>query len=85
MSQNLIPDRIRKLVCDTLRIDSARYSDDLEVGSIPEWDSLGQVNLPQAAEAEFGITLDIRDALNIQSVAELAETLQRYTDDAPTV
>ncbi len=85
MNQNSITERVQKLVCETLRITADRYSQDLEVGSIPEWDSLGQVNLLQAAEAEFNITFDVRDALNIQSVAELLETVQRYTDDSAAV
>lgn len=81
MSQDPTAARIEKLVCETLRISPDRFSMDLEVGSIPEWDSLGQVSLLQAAEAEFGIALDVQDALEIQSVAELADTIRRYTGE----
>jgi acyl carrier protein len=80
MSQDPIAVRIQRMVCETLRISPDRYSEDLEAGSIPEWDSLGQVSLLQAAEAEFSIALDVQDALNIQSVAELMDTIRKYTE-----
>lgn len=79
-SQETIAARVKNVFCATLKISPDRYREDLEIGDIVEWDSLGQVNLLQAAEAEFGIALDVQDALDVQSVGDLLSTVQRYVD-----
>ena len=72
-------DRIKKVVCDTLKIDEPTYSVELAAGDIAEWDSLGHVALLQAVESEFGIVFDVGDAIDIESVEDLFMMVRKYT------
>jgi acyl carrier protein len=70
--------RVQRVVCATLQIPETRYSEELTAGSIPEWDSAAHVGLIMAIEAEFGISLDVTDAVEIESVGDLLVIVERY-------
>ena len=70
--------RVKRVVCSTLQIADDRYSEELAAGSIPEWDSVAHVGLIMAIENEFGIALDVTDAVDIESVGDLLVVLERY-------
>lgn len=77
MTEGLEP-RVKRVVCQTLQIADDRYSEELAAGSIPEWDSVAHVGLIMAIEAEFGIALDVTDAVDVESVGDLLVLLERY-------
>lgn len=77
MTEGLEP-RVKRVVCHTLQIADDRYSEELAAGSIPEWDSVAHVGLIMAIEAEFGIALDVTDAVDVESVGDLLVLLERY-------
>jgi acyl carrier protein len=70
---------IKQIVCDTLKIDESQYNEDLGAGDIPQWDSIGHVTLLQAVEAAFNISFDVGDAIDIECVADLVDTVREYT------
>jgi acyl carrier protein len=76
-----IDDRLKVIVCETLKIDPSRYSDTLAAGDIPEWDSLGHVNLLMGVEKSFNISFDVGDAIDIESVEDLIEMVRKYRGD----
>lgn len=71
-------ERVRKLLINQLKIDEERFSFDLAVGDIPEWDSAAHVNLIMAVEEAFGLELDIADTIEIEDVTDIIATLKRY-------
>ena len=75
-------DRVKRVVLSTLQISEDRYSEDLTAGSIPEWDSVAQVGLIMAVEAEFGLSFDVADAVDVESVGDLLLLLERYVGDS---
>ena len=72
-------ERIKKVVCETLKIDESAFSVELAAGDIAEWDSLGHVALLQAVESDFGIVFDVGDAIDIESVEDLIVMVRKYT------
>lgn len=53
-------------------LDGLKYQD------IPEWDSIGHMNLVAALEEEFGIEMDIDDITDISDFQKGKEVLSRY-------
>jgi acyl carrier protein len=79
---NSVDERIKRIVCSTLQISEDRYSEELAAGSIPEWDSVAQVGLIMAVEAEFSVSFDVADAVDVESVGDLLLLLERYVGDS---
>lgn len=71
-------ERLKRIVIDTLKIRESDYSEDLAAGDIPEWDSIGHVNLLMAVEREFEIAFDVTDAIDIETVADLQDMAKKY-------
>lgn len=70
--------KLRRIVVDVLKISEGVYNEDLTAGDIPEWDSIGHVNLLMAVEREFEIAFDVTDAIDIESVADLQDMVKKY-------
>lgn len=74
----MIEQEVKQVVLQSLRIAESEYSLELAAGDIPEWDSLAHVTLLMAIERHFHIVLDVADAIDIETVADLIETVERY-------
>lgn len=66
------------LVSSTLEIAPAIVKDDLKYNSIPQWDSLGHMQLVAALEDEFDIMLDTDDIIGMSSIAIAKDILRKY-------
>ena len=76
----MIEDEIKTVVVNQLKIDESVYNEDLAAGDIPEWDSLGHVNLLMAVEEHFQVSFDVADAVDIESIADLIDTTKSYVN-----
>ena len=74
----MVKDTVKKIVIETLNISEDRYREDLAIGDIPEWDSLGHVQLLQRIEAEFQIALDVADAIDIETIEDIVDAVNKY-------
>jgi acyl carrier protein len=75
----MIEETIKTLVCQTLKIRPEVYTEDLGAGDIPEWDSLGHMNLLMAVEKHFGIAFDVGDSIEIETTGDLVDMVRKYT------
>ena len=73
-----IEPKLKRIVIETLKISEVAYSEELTAGDIPEWDSIGHVNLLMAVEREFEIAFDVTDAIDIESVGDLQDMVKKY-------
>ena len=78
MTTEFIDEKLKSIVVDTLQIQVSDYNEDLAAGDIPQWDSIGHVNLLMAVEQGFEIALDVTDAIDIESVADLQDMVKKY-------
>lgn len=58
-------------VCDTTMVDD-----------IEDWDSFEHINLVVAAEQEFNIKFNKKEAKNFRNVGEMVDTIVEKTDNA---
>lgn len=69
---------VKELIKQILKINDDKYTEDLEIGDIPEWDSANNVRLIQALEDKFKINIDISDAIEIEGVQDILILLKNY-------
>jgi acyl carrier protein len=70
--------KLKQIVLEVLKIDAAQYDEDLAAGDLPEWDSIGHVNLLMAVEKEFDLAFDVADAIDVESIGDLQDLVKRY-------
>ena len=82
MEKTEIQNRVVKVVCDVLNIDSEM----VEVESNFVFDlgaeSTQSVQLVAAFEQEFGVEMDNEQALSVQTVGEAADFIGTYVSDS---
>ena len=67
---------LRKILQDTFsKSDIPENIDDLKMGDIDEWDSIGNFNLILAIEQKYGIRFNMEDLDNLKSVKEIKRLL----------
>jgi citrate synthase len=49
---------VRQMVAEVLHVPSEKVHDELSFGDLPEWDSLGHMDLLMTLEERYGIPLD---------------------------
>lgn len=69
--------QIRKIIADVLNVDAAVVTDDLAVGSIPEWDSVGNLAIISTIEQELGIEFPLDELFDLTSVEAIIDAVNR--------
>ena len=70
-------EKIYATISKTLKIEMDQLKDDLGPGDIAEWDSLAHQELILALEEEYDIKLDIDDVLDMETVADIIEIIEK--------
>ncbi|MCA1910180.1 MAG: acyl carrier protein [Magnetospirillum sp.] len=63
---------------ETFSVDAAALAGDLAYNSIPEWDSIGHMNLMGALEDAFDIALETDDIVEFSSYSKGKEIVAKY-------
>lgn len=69
--------RLKALIARLFNCDPGELTDQTGPGDIPGWDSLGHVTLMAEVQKEFGKEVPIEDAIEVSSIADLREILDR--------
>lgn len=70
--------RILNIVKKIFKINKVKNLDNLKIGSLKNWDSLGNFNLLLEIEREFKIKFSNIDFTTIKSIKELKKILKKY-------
>lgn len=68
-------EKLYRIISNALNIDFELVNDELAIGAIPEWDSLGHLAILSAIEKEYEIELDVDQTLEIEEVIDIWEML----------
>jgi hypothetical protein len=68
------------IVASTFEIPAAQVSEQMTIGSIPQWDSLGHLGLISAIEEGFGVSFDVDELFEVESLADFISLLDREGD-----
>ena len=72
-----ISNKVKEVIAETLHIPLESVSDDLGIGSIPEWDSMGNMAVIAALEEQLGIEFPIEDLFDLNSVSAIIEEIEK--------
>lgn len=73
-------DLYEKVFIDSFEIEKSKLTN-LSYQDIPEWDSVGHMNLMNSLEEQFNIELDIDDIIDFSSFEKGIEILAKYDID----
>jgi len=68
-------DTVAALVASVLNLSITEVGNDASMDSIPQWDSLAQLNICLAFQDRFGVSMDMEMIATATSVAKLAALL----------
>ena len=71
-------EKLKEIFASTFKVDKSIFNEELAVGDLPQWDSLGQVNLIMAVEDSFGFVFDAVDAIEVETLGDLIDLVERY-------
>ncbi len=69
-------DRVAKIFHKVFDFDSSRFSLETTPENVPNWDSVGHMNLVAQLEAEFGRQFEVDDIMEMSSAAKIIEILK---------
>jgi acyl carrier protein len=70
-------DRVQEQIALMFGITPERITQDTAQDDIPEWDSVGHLNLMLAIENTFDVTLEIDQMVDLTSVVAIIEYLEK--------
>lgn len=68
--------KLHGVVAKTFEISVQDVTDELAVGSIPQWDSLGHLGLITAIEEAFGVSFDVDELFEVETVGDFLKLLE---------
>jgi len=77
----MVDKKVEDILKDVFKLDADAELNDVAPGSIPQWDSLGHVNLIHGAEDAFGIRFSVDEIAQIDSLASLKETVKNHVSE----
>jgi acyl carrier protein len=69
--------RVRSVIAATFGLSPAQVTDSTDASSIEEWGSMNHLHLLVAIEAEFGVSFEPEQAVELMSVKALEEALSQ--------
>lgn len=69
---------VKELIAKSLNVSLDIIQDDLAIGDIAEWDSLGHMQIIAALESQMGIVLDIEQTLEIEDVEDILDAVKNH-------
>jgi len=73
---NLINMKIQEILAEAFQVSPEIITPGLEFGDIPEWDSLGHMEVMMQLEDEFGIEISADTIAELISIPKIAEYIE---------
>lgn len=68
--------QIRELLAGVLRVDLADIPADLQFGDLPQWDSMGHMEVMVALEKEFGVEVSADTITELVSIPAISAYIE---------
>jgi acyl carrier protein len=74
--QNGLVDRIQTVLAATLNVDASEITAETQFGDLPQWDSMGHMEVLVALEKEFGVEVTADTITNLISVPAICHYIE---------
>jgi acyl carrier protein len=71
-------ERLKKVFVAVMGISPEQYHPALLPTEVPNWDSLGHVQLVEAMQKEFGVEFAVSEIMEMEDVGKIREILARH-------
>lgn len=72
-----IYEKVKTVIALTLNIDINLVNEELAIGDIPQWDSMGNMAIISALEEKLGIEFPIEDLFELNSVSSILKEINK--------
>jgi len=79
ISGSEVDHRVRETIREVFRLSPDEAAGDLRLGSPPQWDSLGHMELVVAVEREFGLTFPVPEMSQMTTLDAIVRAVQKHT------
>ena len=69
-------ERVQALVADALQVPQEMVTSDLAFGDLPQWDSLGHMEVMMRLEEQFGVEINPDTIASLISIPEICAYLE---------
>lgn len=73
-------DKVIVLVEKILNVPSGMIAPDTEIGELPEWDSLHNVQIMAELEKQFGVKITPEMVMDLETVADIADLMEELAE-----
>ena len=70
-------EKVKEIIAEALNVEKTVLTDDLSIGGIPEWDSVGNLTIISAIEEKMEIEIQLDDLFDLTSVSALVEEVEK--------
>ena len=77
MSTDHLTERVRSLLADAIQVPVESVTPDLGFGDLPQWDSLGHMEVMLKLEETFGVEIDTDLIATLISVPDICQFLEK--------
>lgn len=75
-ASTLLTERVQSLLVDALQVPGDQVTPELAFGDLPQWDSMGHMDVMMALEAQFGIEINADTISGLVSVPAIRAYLE---------
>jgi acyl carrier protein len=75
-TSNALSDKVQAVLADSLRVDRSDVGPQTEFGDLPQWDSMGHMEVMVSLEKEFGVEVTaetITDLVSVEAICTYIE------------
>lgn len=70
-------DRLEKIIREVFEINAETIDENWTSDHIPDWDSVGHLNLIMEVEKEFKVKIEIEEMFEIEKLGDITRILQK--------
>ena len=75
-----IRERVQALLAETIQVPVELVTLNLAFGDLPQWDSLGHMEIMMRLEEEFGVEIDADLIAELVSILDICTYLEEHSD-----
>jgi len=70
-------EKVKEIIAEALHVDKEVLTDDLSIGGIPEWDSVGNLTIISALEEGLDVEIPLDDLFDLTNIKALVEEIEK--------
>ena len=71
--------QVKNIIARVLNVDIQLITDDLSLGEIPEWDSVGNLAIISTIEQELNVEFPLDELFDLTSVKSIVDAVNRLS------